>query len=138
MDAATAALVGAAVGCSGAVAAAWLNPFTTARQARRIRNFELRREAYERCIQLLENVEGDATNDEDRRAFKATVVHPASMRLVANLDVARSVWNVTQNLERTVGIREKGEEAPVKDFEALTKSYRKFVETARLGLGIDE
>lgn len=56
MDAATAALIGASIGVLGALGGAFINPTMSARHARRAKAYELKREAYERCIVAALNV----------------------------------------------------------------------------------
>jgi hypothetical protein len=140
VDAPTAALIGAGLGFGGALFAAWLNPFTTARAARRAKQLELRREAYAAGLLAATRYAHALDSADVSRVLEAMSAAHASMRLVCSPDVAALYFDVITAVG-AVGVHleeHPGDGAPLELQAKCGQQVVLFVEAARADLGTDE
>ncbi|RDI21708.1 hypothetical protein [Lentzea flaviverrucosa] len=140
MDAPTAALIGATLGFGGALFAAWLNPFSTARHAKAAKNLELRREAYASGLLAVGKLVEAGGNAEMMYRLVGEMAPPfVTMRLLCSPDVANLYFELTQTAGKIARYYEDHAE---KNPDELLKQFRTdldlFVEAARGDLGTDE
>ncbi|MDX8149232.1 hypothetical protein SK854_44415 [Lentzea sp. BCCO 10_0061] len=137
MDAATAALVGAGVGIIGAIAASWINPFTTAKHARAAKNLELRREAYVKGLNAAQTLRVCEDQPDFERALQASWDAWIEMSLVASPEVAALFGKAHAAADKANDAWV--ESSPSQDFMKFQKSFisavAEFTSAARADIG---
>ncbi|MFJ8958854.1 hypothetical protein ACIRG5_05650 [Lentzea sp. NPDC102401] len=137
MDAATAALVGALVGFSGAIAASWINPSITAKHARAAKNLEQRREAYLKGLSAAQALRACEDQRDFERALQASWDAWIEMSLVASPKVAALFGKAHAAADKANDAW--SESSPSQDFMEFQKSFisavADFTSAARADIG---
>lgn len=140
MDAVTAGLIGAAIGVVGTLGGQAINPLATARHARKARNLELRREAYEAGLQLVHEITAlddkapDSLAQADRLS-RAMMVPLAQMRLIGDLHVAELYVELSKAIEEFLEAKAR----PASDLaDRFGDAFNAFQFAARKDVGTED
>lgn len=142
LDAATAALIGAALGSGGTLLTAWLNPFSTAKHAREAKYLEMRRDAYADGLKVIHKftITDMSVNALDDLAFQ--MLGPfVQMRLHGSPDIAELYSDVIQAFRAVAeDVKRHGGDTEQESTQQLaakgTEAIDAFVEAARADIGI--